>query len=350
MTEIDELKEFRAALDEAVPGALARARSRVLADVPAAVVVARPGRAARLMIPAVAVAVVLVVLTVSLAWRPGPARLHPLPAATSPVATSPPPLTAADIVKGLADRASAGAPAPAVRPGQRILVTERDWDGTRRNTLSYHVDPNGLIMLDNPQIGPSQSFDTFVAEEQAAFAQNGPSLAHPSPSYLATLDADPEQLQSLLFRPIICAPGSDCTRAYKNWEVFADIEDLFRQGDVIIPPAVRAGLLRLVATFTGLTAEPVTADGHAYVAVGIPDEQATTRSEMLVDPATGRVVGDAQIILSRWADGAVCSQKLALRYGTTHVNDPLPPECAEVPVPAAQQVRVVESYWSTALS
>src|SRR5262249_46380929 len=206
----------------------------------------------------------------------------------------------------------------------------------------YHVDPNGLIMLDGQ---PGASFQEYVAQEQATYRQDGPSIRQPSPAFLASLDASPEHLRALLEAFFVtCPPDPGCTVANDAWQMFSAIADLSRKGDVILPPAVRAGLLRLIATFPDLTAEPVTLDGHSYVAVGIPDKEKTSRGELLVDPATARVVGQAEVPLSHYVNEGACRSKLAQRRGRPHVKDPLPAECALIPIPAAQRVRVVDSY------
>jgi hypothetical protein len=257
-------------------------------------------------------------------------------------------LTVPEIINSLAQDAALEKPAD-YQPGQVIEATLRTWDGTRWHTQVSHLDPHGLIPLDSTGYSGRQSYQTYLAQLRAKLAQDGPSLAQPTVAFLNGLTGSPAQLYDLL-DPTACPAAASCTEAGVAWTMFNDLLDLARQADVIVPPVVRAGMLQLIASFNGVTAEQATVAGHDYWAVGIPSTDGFDRLEALVDPISGRIVGQAEVRVAQWADGAACSHELTQRVIThQRLGQPLPAACDLVAIPAAQRVRTPDDLWSTRL-
>ncbi|MFI9817254.1 CU044_5270 family protein [Saccharothrix variisporea] len=146
-----------------------------------------------------------------------------------------------------------------------------------------------------------------------AFSQNLPEHGgwqFPRPEFAAGLPTDPEQLYQRLR-----ADSGGGGRAL----VYA--ADALRTG--LLPAATRANLLRALAHLPGLdvTDDAADLDGRRGVALGVAEDG--ERQEIILDPATGEVIGERKVSDSMFAGvpkGTVTSYSSV----TTAVVDALP--------------------------
>jgi len=321
MNDIDELlRDFRSTLDEPPRGALARARSRALAN-----------RAARarsrprwLAIPATAIGVTAVAVTASLLFGQ-----------SSPPGTTP--------------TAQPGSAAPPAVPGQLILPSSRRFaDGQWTDEPPGHitVERDGLLIIDNAEHSSRESFQQYVAQQRAEFAQQGASWRYPTAEWLEALDPSPA---SLLAAIQSTACGGECT----EWQVWNEIESMMARGEVVLPPRIRAGLLRLLGTFDGVTAYEDTVDGRPVRVVSLPDTVEVrpgltlsySRAELYIDPDLNRFVGSGILETGRSPDLPQC---VNTGIGATPLPRPTGDECLEV-VPVDPPVRVAIRLWEQTL-
>lgn len=274
------LRNFRSTLDEPPPGALARARARALATRAASV----RSRPRWLAIPATAVAVTAVAVTTSLVLGQSP------PSTSGPTAapgtagpstgapTTPPPLTTAELIEAWARDLEAGPLPPPATPGQLIQPSNRilsNGQWTEQPPGHITIEREGLLIVDNAEFGYRDSFQQYVAQQRAEFAQVGPSWQYPTAEWLEALDPSPTSLRQ--------ACGNLCYDDWSTWHAVQ--EDLLVKGDVVLPPRVRAGLLRLLGTLDGVTAYEDTVDGRGSARAGF-------------DHAVGADAGDAGGVLT----------------------------------------------------
>ncbi|GAB3853915.1 hypothetical protein ACFPIJ_61570 [Dactylosporangium cerinum] len=276
MNDLDEIRALRSRFDR--PADLARARSRVLAGT-----TERPPRRAapRLWAPALAGLVVLgVVAAVTLAGRT--ADTPPLePGAPAATGTRP-----VDALIGLAENGPAAAE---VRPGQHIRSEVRLVDEGNRRTETSLYEPEGLILTTtDPQ---------YVQEQRTTFAATGPSLRQPTPQYLAGLAADPDRLRTMVLDAP--CPPSGCTDEVRAWFAWNLVSDLARSADVIVPPALRATLLRILTGLPGVTLGETTVDGAAHAVLGITVKGGAEHQLVLDEHA--RIVGAVTVAGSNYS-------------------------------------------------
>ena len=291
-----------------------------------------------LAVPALAVAVVVVLLTTSVvrmyadrgnggstvdsATRPSPSPSASVDA-RGPVVPGGPyadtgPLDPYQLLTTLAGVAVAAGP---VEPGPVLFTHLTGWIGgpvpggprpqsTYLDTPYGHVeyqesvtweDTEGMILLagtmgDGSDLASAAKADLpgQIAAARSRFAAEGPSLSQPTPAFLAALPTDPAVLTELVAPSQ--APGSKWSRDH---DVFAALQELLTSADPFLSGGTRVGLLRAIAARPNLSAATIDADGVALVAVrytepnptgGQPDTQ-----EILLDPATGHVVGGGSI-------------------------------------------------------
>ncbi|CAL9591924.1 hypothetical protein SUDANB95_05213 [Actinosynnema sp. ALI-1.44] len=110
----------------------------------------------------------------------------------------------------------------------------------------------------------------------------------PKPEFLAGLPTDPEQLYRRL---------SEDSGGGKQVLVYA--ADALRTG--LVPAATRANLLRALAHLPGLdvTDDAADLDGRTGVALGVTEDG--ERQEIVLDPATGQVIGERKVSDSMFA-------------------------------------------------
>jgi len=358
MNDIDELlRDFRSDLDEPPPGALARARERALNPAARSVFV-RPAsvrpRPRWLAIPAAAVAVAAVAVTTSLVLgQSSPPGTTPTAQPGTTVTTTPAPPTTAELIEAWARDLAAGPPAPPVVPGQLILPSSRmfaDGQWTEEPPGHITVERDGLLIVDNAEHGWRDSFQQYVAQQRAEFADQGPSWRYPTAEWLAALDPSPA---SLLAAIQSTACGGECVLT--GWQVWNEIESVLARGEVVLPPRVRAGLLRLLGTFDGVTAYEDTVDGRPVRVVSLPDTieigpgrtASSSRAELYIDPSLNRFVGSGIVQTTRTPDLPQCQSSV---IDVTATPRPGPPgdECFEV-IPVDPPERVGITLWEQTL-
>jgi RNA polymerase sigma-70 factor (ECF subfamily) len=142
------------------------------------------------------------------------------------------------------------------------------------------------------------------------------SRADVTPASLAALPKDPTQLLNYVYRTTL---GSGVSR---DGEALVWIADTLRTG--IVPADVRATLYRAAALIPGVTLTAGTAnlDGRTGVAIG-RDETDGTRQEIIIDPSTGLLIGEREVLL-RASDGLPAGASMGWTAVTTTVVDNLP--------------------------
>lgn len=346
MNDIDELlRGFRSTLDEPPPGALARARARALTG---GATSAR-SRSRWLAIPATAVGVAAVAVTTTLVLgqSPPPGTTPTAQPATSNSATgaptTPAPPTTAELIEAWARDLAAGPPAPPAVPGQLILPSSRmfasgQWTDEPPGTVT--VERDGLLIVDHAEHGQLTSYQAFVAQQRAEFAELGPSWKYPTAEWLEALDPSPASLREAI-QSAACPGG--CILTVR--QIWGDIEEFLSKGEVVLPPHVRAGLLRLLGTFDGVTAYEDTVDGRPVRVVSVPDTiemrpgltLSYYRMELYIDPSLNRFVGSGILKTNRSPDLPQC-----VSTGNSATPRPVPTgdECFElIPVDPPERVR-----------
>jgi len=296
------VRGFRSTVDEPAADALARARTRALTGGAAARRTER--RVGRwVVLPAVATAVAAAAVTASLVLGQTPAPVAQ-PTIKPAAPTTPPPPTPAQIIEAWATELESGTPAPASAPGQHIAYTARLYSGGEWTTQPGGLaEREGLIIVDSPANDGRQSFQDYIADQRAEFAATGPSWRMPTVGWLDTLDASPAGLRQ--------ACGAACHDDQQTWSA---VEDLVSKADLVLPPRVRAGLLRLLGTIDGVTVSQATVDGQTLRIVAHPDESRApsgtmysyATNEIYIDPTTGRFAGTGVLGTARLADLPQC--------------------------------------------
>ncbi len=141
-----------------------------------------------------------------------------------------------------------------------------------------------------PSGGPHASADDSAEAARQRFQTEGPSLDSPSPQWLATLPTDPDRLLSMVDK--LNAGTKLGGEAYE----FKSIAELFGECGAVLTPQVRAAFYTALGKINGVTATELRVDGRKLYALR---ERLTGKSagqELLLDPATGQIVG------TRWID------------------------------------------------
>jgi len=111
----------------------------------------------------------------------------------------------------------------------------------------------------------------------------------PSPAFLAGLPRDPGALRDRLYAD---SRGEGRSR---DGEALVFVADLLRSG--LTPADLRSALYRVLETVPGVevTASSATVDGRPGVALGRFETVDGERQEIVVDPATGELVGERSV-------------------------------------------------------
>jgi hypothetical protein len=138
---------------------------------------------------------------------------------------------------------------------------------------------------------------TDYGAQKATLAANGPSINRPTASYLAGLPTDPDRLLEAL-RPAIAAAESETGPPRQPHQVidagvFAWIHNLFMTADVIIPPALKAALYRVLVKLSGVERVPgeVTIGGRTGIAIGLRATNIKWGTDIILDATTFAFVG-----------------------------------------------------------
>ncbi|MBI1378905.1 MAG: hypothetical protein GC157_15715 [Frankiales bacterium] len=114
----------------------------------------------------------------------------------------------------------------------------------------------------------------------------------PSPEFVAALPLDPQALRDALYA---AAAGHGSSA---DGEAFVYAADLLRTG--LVPADLRAALYRVLATVPGVEVSDRTAAVGARSGVALSYSEAVDgiRQEIVVDPATGELVGEREVAVT----------------------------------------------------
>ncbi len=240
----------------------------------------RPSRLRRLTPVIAALSVVLLAAVSVTLVRVGPGNLWP-------VASTPETL---DILHALADAAENGPAAPQLTEGQLIRVKTDGWAGGCSPTSctiepqqrEMWFDPQGMIVL-KILSGTQNLMEGAKATSPDPIDRAWqPGLENPTPQWLASLPTN--NLLSLLRQQT--ADNDSWTVDHQLWD---DLGQLYSSCEILLPPAVRAALLRSFTGLSGLSVRHVTIDDRQLVAIRQTDGD--SGNEIIFDPQTGRAVG-----------------------------------------------------------
>jgi RNA polymerase sigma-70 factor (ECF subfamily) len=138
---------------------------------------------------------------------------------------------------------------------------------------------------------------------------------------LATLPTDPRVLLNRLYRAGLGAGTNP------DQEAFAMTADILRFG--LTPAKLRSALFQAVALIPGveITDHAVTLDGRTGVAIGRTEPSTNQRQEIIIDPNTGRMIGEREYSTKpvRIGGATIRGQRAAYFSSvTTTVVDALP--------------------------
>lgn len=113
----------------------------------------------------------------------------------------------------------------------------------------------------------------------------------PNPVWLRDVPRDPAKLRQRLYAD---AQGHGQST---DGEVLVLVADVLRSG--LVPSDLRAGMYKVLATVPGVevTATSATVGGRTGVAIGRNETAGMDRQELIIDPATGQVIGERSIAI-----------------------------------------------------
>jgi len=210
------------------------------------------------------------------------------------------------------------------------------------------VERDGLLVVDNAEYGSRESFQQYVAQQRAEFAEQGPSWRYPTAEWLAELDPSPASLRAAI-QSTAC--GGPCILTVR--QIWSDVESVMSKGEIVLPPYVRAGLLRLLGTFDGVTAYEDTVDGRPVRVVSLPDPieirpgltLSYYRMELHIDPIRNRFVGSGILKTNRSPDLPQC---VSIGNSATPLPRPTGDECFDL-VPVDPPERSQITLWEQTL-
>lgn len=234
---------------------------------------------------------------------------------------------------------------PVVGPGQYLKVSTQAVysvdgdDGTGRGA-AYLASQNGQIYVPADHANdwvwvrdPSRVVRTFgPASERAAAAVGGASNTpeivraakgawyngRPTEWEFGSLPRDPQQLLNYIYRT------TAGTGVSPDGEALVFIADTLRTG--VVPADLRAALYKAAAGIPGVTITDRTAtlDGHTGIAFG-RDEGNGVRQEIIIDPETGLLIGERQVLLRNGVlPGVPLGESMGWTSVTTTVVDSAP--------------------------
>jgi hypothetical protein len=208
----------------------------------------------------------------------------------------------------------------AVGPGQYLLVNTKAVNGASTDGISYLAVSDSQLYVpadredewvwDRSASAPYQTFGTEsarvaeadLASRVAEWGEGRELLRAPgggfygSPSAvsegaLADLPRDPTRLLNYIYRVTLGTGQSP------DGEALVYIADRLRSG--IVPADLRAALYRAAALIPGveIVEKQATLDGRTGVAIGRVETGSDTRQDIIIDPATGLLIGERQVQL-----------------------------------------------------
>jgi len=326
MDDLQLLREMRSDVGSAPPATLARGREKLMARIsqpPAAIQEARPKATVtpirfrrRILFVSAAAALLVGGIVVTDVVRPG-----------APGATA----EAAEVLNDAA-AASLHASDAVVGPGQYLKIETKELTGSGAQTtdgrqVNWQETTGGQVYIPanrdgewvwnrEPRVPLESSSDEAkaLAAETAARQKDMPS-GHPpivgivrapggafygnAPAAIigtplkdaGNLPKDPRALLDLIYER---TKGAGKT---PDSEAFVTIADGLRTGAV--PADLRATLYKAAALIPGVTLSDrqATIDGRTGTAIGIPSPDGAARTDIIIDPATGLVIGEQNVLL-----------------------------------------------------
>ncbi|RFA12823.1 hypothetical protein B7R22_14830 [Subtercola boreus] len=242
---------------------------------------------------------------------------------------------------------------PVVHPGQYLLVATAAVYGTTApdengDNVSYLTITNDQVWVPADrnaewiwQRNPSKPYQFFGAESEKTARQNYDSsfgtvgnssdlLSAPagafygttsvaSPEALGKLPRDPYQLLNYIYRTTIGSGSGPDVAA------ISFIADTLRTG--VVPANLRAALYEAAAKVPGveITDQQATLDGRTGTAIGIVNQNNHTRQDIIIDPGTGQLIGEREILLEASpVDGYPAGTAFAWTAVTTSIVDTAP--------------------------
>jgi hypothetical protein len=235
---------------------------------------------------------------------------------------------------------------PVVGPGQYLKVSTQavysvEGDDGTGHGAAYLASQNGQIYVpadhDNDWVwvrDPSDVVRTFgAASERSAAsdskgASNTPEIVRaakgawyngkPTEWDFGNLPRDPQQLLNYIYRT------TAGTGVSPDGEALVFIADTLRTG--VVPADLRAALYKAAAGIPGvtITSRTATLDGHTGIAFG-RDEGNGVRQEIIIDPGTGLLIGERQVLLRNGVlPGVPAGESMGWTSVTTTVVDSAP--------------------------
>ena len=345
MDEMTLLQEMRSSVAPPLPATLARHRRKVLAGIGAPTKTradtAHPGSApgktrSRIVLLAAAAAFLTGVMVTADVVLPDRGRVS---------------AEAAEVLNNAA-AATIRTSDPVVLPGQYLKIetkelgtagtvingTQMEWEVTTGGQLYIPADREGEWVWNREDRVPSASAPEQVKEAHrlqptvdpgsyaamvgifrapgGAFSDNAYTILGAPLTDTSDLPRDPRKLLDLAY---------EHTKDRKDPDIkaFEAIVEALRTG--IIPADLRAAFYQAAALIPGVEVmdNQATVDGRTGIAIGIPGPGAISRSDLVIDPATGLVIGE-QVVLLQDYDGVTAGTVELWRSVRTSVVDSAP--------------------------
>lgn len=211
---------------------------------------------------------------------------------------------------------------PVVNPGQYLKIQssnlwgsfttdengkEFQWLDTEHMTMYIPADRNDEWVWERSGRIPTTFFDEASKQHAQSIDTGGPT-AHvlrganggfygppdqsgfPSSEYLKSLPREPHMLLNNIFKRTL-GQGQSI-----DGQALVFIADLLRTG--MVPADLRAALYKAAALIPGVTVtdDQATLDGRKGIAIGRVEEVSHTRQDIIIDPKTGLLIGERQVI------------------------------------------------------
>lgn len=149
------------------------------------------------------------------------------------------------------------------------------------------LSPRERTYLYDPHLGRFVDPNNRVSNPDGSELMYPAGLEHPTIEWLASLPSDPDMLlariRSELRRPVPERPEDQMI-----WTV---VRRIYLTCEIVLAPALRAALLRVLAKMPALTVRQLVVNGRTLIAIG--HDIGNAAEETLFDPATGHAVGFA---------------------------------------------------------
>ncbi|MFE4080134.1 CU044_5270 family protein [Paenarthrobacter sp. YIM B13468] len=239
---------------------------------------------------------------------------------------------------------------PVVNPGQYLKISssnlwsslsidesgkEFQWLDTENMTMYIPANRNDVWVWERSGRIPTVFFDEASKEHgqslqydkpkgdvlrgaNGAFYGSAPDQSgFPSPEYLASFPRDPHMLLNNIFKRTL-GQGQSI-----DGEALVFIADLLRTG--MVPGDLRAALYKAAALIPGVTVveDQATLNGRKGIAIGRVEEVSHTRQDIIIDPQTGQLIGERQVLTQ--AQGTMpAGTAITLTTIETSVSDTAP--------------------------